>query len=375
MAEMSDGAGSGTGAALRRAAVEILRRRSAALVSDLSGELRSLCGDTITAESAQSTASLLLTLTLSALEGGELSPRAGAVHDLHRLCLGTLGPRRLFHAAEDACRIIADELALDERLGATSEPWPTLLLFVRRAGLDVLAAFTARLLDTPANGAVRDPLTTLIARPVFDLALEQETQRAMRHQGSFALILFDVDDLSAINREHGYGVGDRVLERLGILARRFFRTHDWIARHDEDSIVALLPETSLDQAALLATRFRDTVRQRLVLVDHRSDTQASVTVSAAAVAVERVQTAGLEAAAVMGEAEAAVARARAEGKNRTERVALMPTSVTLLAAAALLDRPLPEVRRLIRTGALHAIRRGRHYLIDRADIDRLLAQV
>ncbi|MBI2221095.1 MAG: diguanylate cyclase [Acidobacteria bacterium] len=371
---MSGGSEGGPGAVVRREAIEVLRERNAALVSDLSSELHALYADALTPESSRSAATLLLTLTLSALEHGEVSPRAGAVHDLYRICLEALGPRRLFHATETAGRIIADELALDDRIGATSEPWPMVLLFVRRAALDVLAAFTARLLDTPAYGAVRDPLTTLIARPVFDLALEQETQRAMRHQGSFALILFDVDDLSAINREHGYGVGDRVLERLGILARRFFRTHDWIARHDEDSIVALLPETSLDQAALLATRFRDTVRQRLVLVDHKSESRASVTLTAAAVAVERVQAAGLEAAAVMREAETAVARAKLEGRNRTERIALMPTSVTLLAAATLLECTLRELRRMIRSGALKATRRGRHYLVDRADIARLQAQ-
>jgi excisionase family DNA binding protein len=97
-----------------------------------------------------------------------------------------------------------------------------------------------------------------------------------------------------------------------------------------------------------------------------------VTLSAAAVAVERVQAAGLEAADVMGEAEAAVERAKLEGSSRTERIALMPTSVTLLAAASLLECTLMELRRLIRSGALHATRRGRHYLVDRADIDRFL---
>ena len=272
-------------AALRQEAALAARQRSAVLVSDLSGELSSLFPGALTAEGAQSAAGLLVTLILAALESGELNPRAGAVHDLRRLCVSPLGARNLFHAVDQAARLITDELALHERLGATSEPWPMVGRLVRLAALDVLAAFTSRLLDAPAHGAVRDPLTTLIAQPVFDLALEQETQRALRHSGTFALLLFDIDDLSAINREHGYGVGDRVLERLGILARRFFRTHDWVGRHDEDSIIALLPETTLDQAAQLATRFCDTVHQRLVLTDHKSEARASVTISAAAVGV------------------------------------------------------------------------------------------
>lgn len=303
-------------------AVAVIRQRAPSLVSDLAAELHALYPDALTLDAAHAAAGLLLTLTLSALETGDLSPRAGAVHDLHRLCLGPLGARKLFRAADQTCRAITDELALNEQLGAMSDAWPMVVLFVRRATLDVLAAFTARLLDTPAHGAVRDAMTTLVARPVFDLALQQETQRALRHQGSFALILFDVDGLSAINRKHGYGVGDLVLERLGILARRFFRIHDWLARHDEDSIVALLPETSLDQAAYLATRFRDTVEQRMVLVDH-DESRAKVTLSAAAVAVEKLD-APVDAAHVLAEAEAAIARAKLAGGDRTEMLRLEP---------------------------------------------------
>lgn len=361
-------------AALRQQTARVIRQRTARLVSDLTGQLCSLYPDSLNTDTAQSAAGLIVTLLLAAIENGELNPRAGAVHDLERLCLGALGTRHLFHAVDHACQIIGDELAVDERIGATSERWPAVLAFVRRAAFDVLAAFTARLLDTPAHGSVRDPLTTLVARPVFELALQQEARRAFRHQGSFAVILFDVDKLSDINRNHGYGVGDRVLERLGILARRFFRTHDWVARHDEDSIVVLLPETSLDQAALLAARFRHTVKQRLSLVDENTESRTAITVSASAVAAERMQT-ELEAEQILVEAETAIARAKLDGSHRTECIAMAPTSVTLLSAASLLDRTPFEIRRLVRSGQLKAVRRGRHMHVDRAEIDRYLAAV
>lgn len=369
--EERSGNGHAPAAALRRQAVAAIRKRNAALVSALSADLCSQYPNSLNTESAQSTAALILTLLTSAIEGAELNPRAGAVHDLERLC-GLLGTRKLFHAVDHACQIISDGLALDDRFGATSEPWPVVVSFVRRAAFDVLAAFTTRLLDTPAHGSVHDPLTTLVARPVFDLALAQEARRAVRHHGTFAVILFDVDDLSGINRAHGYGVGDRVLERLGILARRFFRTHDWVARHDEDSIVVLLPDTSLDQAAQLATRFRHTVEQRLSLVDEKTEARAAITLSASAVAAGQVQT-ELQISEILTEAETAVARAKLDGRRRTECVALAPTSVTILSAASLLDRSVGEMRRLVRSGELKATRRGRHFHVDRADIDRLLA--
>ena len=77
-------------------------------------------------------------------------------------------------------------------------------------------------------------------------------------------------------REHGWGVGDRLLERMaGIFARRFFRTHDWVARHGGDGIAVLLPETTIDQAAVLASRFREMVQHRFALEDHRTRDDAA----------------------------------------------------------------------------------------------------
>ena len=176
---------------------------------------------------------------------------------------------------------------------------------------------------TDNRPALRDTVTTLLTDEVFDLALEQEMQRALRHQHGVSIILFDVDDLSHVNRAHGFGAGDRLLERLGILARRFFRTHDWTARYGADSIAVLLPETTLDQAVSLAAQFCETVRQRLVLLEHKTDEETSVTVSAAAVGIDLVVE-EIDAHAIMGEAQAAARRAKENGGNQVERVAFRP---------------------------------------------------
>ncbi len=220
---------------------------------------------------------------------------------------------------------------------------------------------------------LRDPLTTLLTQEVFDLVLEQEALRAQRHEHGVALILFDIDNLGPLDRVHGLGAGDRILERLGILARRFFRTHDWVARHGDDSIAVLLPETTLDQAAALALKFRETVQQRLILVDPASDAPTPLSMSAAAVGTDLVQ-AEIEANYIMSEAYAAVLRAKMNGGNRIERVRLQPASVTFAGAAALLGTTARDVSRLVRAGTFGATRRGRHLHIDRAQIDAYRAR-
>ena len=64
-----------------------------------------------------------------------------------------------------------------------------------------------------------------------------------------------------------------------------------------------------------------------------------------------------------------VLRAKLNGRNRIERVALLPTSLTIFGAATMLGEPAREVTRLIREGTLKASRRGRHFHIDRELIE------
>ena len=344
----------------------LIRGRQAALSSDVAGAIASI-GTTLDAEHWHGLAELLLRLFAASVDAGSLDAQSAAMPDLARYS-PPLTTSQLVDAVHNAERAVLDEVALDERLGATSEPWALVAHVIRRATLEILGAHAEQVAGRDAPVTVRDALTTLIASPVFDLALTQEIQRAVRHHHSLALLLFDIDDLSQINREHGWGVGDRLMERMGILARRFFRTHDWVARHDNDAIAVLLPETTLDQAAALAMRFRETVQHRLVLQHHKTGTTRIVTVSAAAVGAEVVLP-EIDATYVMTEAEAAVLRAKLNGRNRVERVALSPTSLTIFGAASLLGRSPREIARLIQDGSLKASRRGRHYHIDRDAID------
>jgi diguanylate cyclase (GGDEF)-like protein len=155
---------------------------------------------------------------------------------------------------------------------------------------------------------------------LFDAVLPKEVERAARFGYPLSLILFDVDHLSTINQEHGYGVGDKILERLGILIRNYFRQHDWVARHSEDSIVVLLLRTDADHSSELAERVRSTVEKRLGFVDHLTDRPVALTVSAAIINVTVKLGDVIDTERLMADAEAALDRAKRHGRNRVERV-------------------------------------------------------
>ena len=265
---------------------------------------------------------LLLTQLLTiAVRTGRLDARGGFVADLHRVVVErSLPTDQLFTFAFLTERTALAELALDDSIGATSEAWSLVAQLVRRASFDLLAAFTERTQLEPGGTAIVDKLTTLHTGPLFDAVLAKEVERASRFGSSISLILFDVDRLSAINEEQGYGVGDKILERLGILIRQYFRQHDWVARYSEDSIVVLLSRTDAEHASALAERVRATVEDRLGFTDHRSDRAVAVTLSAAVINVQIAIGDVVDPARLLSDAEAAVDRAKQRGRNRVERV-------------------------------------------------------
>jgi diguanylate cyclase (GGDEF)-like protein/excisionase family DNA binding protein len=339
-----------------------IRGHEGALIADVSRALNS----SSPAETVdwQAPAAAVVALFASTTQAGGLDTGDGVLEDLCRL-MRAMPTRQVVHTIRVAEGIVIDGLTLDAAIGTTRERCAATAQAIRSAALEIVAAYAER---SGSNPGVRDPLTTLISPPVFDLALELETARASRYERPMSLLLFDIDNLSEVNAGQGYGAGDRLLERLGILARQFFRHHDWVARYGGDAIAVLLPETALDKAAVLATRFRKMVEERLRLVDHKTDVVMRVTVSAAAVGTEFGR-GEVDSRHVLAEAEAAVLRSKMDGGNRTERVALLPTSVTILGAATLLGIRARHVVTLMRDGALRAARRGRHFHIDRAQIE------
>jgi diguanylate cyclase (GGDEF)-like protein len=264
---------------------------------------------------------LIVELLALAVRDSRVDPRGGFIGDLHRLVLErSLPVERLFTMAYLIERSAVDELALDAAIGATSEAWPQVTQLVRRASFDVLGAYAERSQADPADSATIDRLTTLYTRLMLDAVLAKEVERAGRFGYSIALILFDVDSLSTINKEYGYGVGDKILERLGILIRQYFRQHDWVARHSEDSIAVLLIRTDAGHANELAERVRHTVEQRLGFMDHRTNQPVPVTLSAAVINVVVEVGDVLDPEHLLAEAEAGVERAKRNGRNRVERV-------------------------------------------------------
>jgi diguanylate cyclase (GGDEF)-like protein len=305
---------------LRMHVARSLLERADAIVKDTTAVYPYAGMESIALDVLAPLAGLIFQLVTRAIREGTLDSRTAAVVELGRMMREKdIDLRGAFHITYLLERSALDELAVDESFGATSEPWPVIAQMVRRASFDVCAGFSEYVTRNIGEGGIIDSLTTLHTRAVFLAALEREIKRAERFGRPFALILLDVDHLAEINTKHGFGAGDRIIERIGIVVRNYFRETDWVARTSGDTFAVLMPEIHGLDAERLADRMRIMVHERLQLHDYRSDQEFPVTVTAGVLIAETVDR-SVRAEQLLTEAKEAVNRAKKAGRNRVERV-------------------------------------------------------
>ena len=303
---------------LRPRVVRALQQRSEAIINDAVAVSAFAGMESIALADRSRLADVILQLITHAVREGTLDSRAAAVADLGQVCGETaIDVRAVFNVVYLMERSALGELAVEESFGVTSEPWPVISQMLRRASFDVCATFSET--RDQRGSEITDSLTTLLTRAVFLAALEKEIQRSERFGHPFALILIDIDRLAEINAAHGYGAGDFVIERVGIVVRNYFRETDWVARSSGGALAALLPETQRADAQRLGNRVRIMVEERLQLRDYRSDDRFPVTVSVGVLVAETVDR-GVRADLLLAEAAEAVTRAKKLGRNRVEYV-------------------------------------------------------
>jgi diguanylate cyclase (GGDEF)-like protein/excisionase family DNA binding protein len=316
---------------------------------------------------------LVVKLLSEAILDGHVDSRGSGISDLTSL-LATrdVSPDQLFTFAHIAMSTALDELAQDERVGASTEPWPQAAQTVRRAAFDVLGAWATRLTFTPQRATIEDPLTTLVTRPVIDAVLPKECCRAERFEHYLSMLLVDIDNLSAINKAHGYGVGDRILERMGILMRTYFREHDWVGRYAEDTFAVLLPETDPADAMTLAERTRSMIEERLTFRDYRTEQRIVVTVSVAVTSARALEGEPIDHVKLTAAAEAALGRAKTNGRNRVEQVEILPRLISIEEATALLQTNVEGIEKLVAEGTLDPVNAGRYVRLEREAVEALI---
>jgi diguanylate cyclase (GGDEF)-like protein len=152
-------------------------------------------------------------------------------------------------------------------------------IFKFLSGADIESQYHAAIADMALN----DGLTSLPNRRQLDTVLAEEVERARRHHRELSLLMIDIDHFKRINDQYGHPAGDIILKNVAGLLRERLRPQDKVGRYGGEEFCAILPETSLTHAAVIADTLRTLVADHAFVVE---DQQLRVTVSIGAAAWE-----------------------------------------------------------------------------------------
>ena len=101
-----------------------------------------------------------------------------------------------------------------------------------------------------------DVLTQMNNRMRLDEALEYELKRVKRYDGTFSLILLDIDNFKKVNDTYGHLAGDEVLKKVADVLKKNFREIDTPGRWGGEEFLVLLPQLDRITTCLIAERVR-----------------------------------------------------------------------------------------------------------------------
>ncbi|MFA6312250.1 MAG: two-component regulator propeller domain-containing protein [Sterolibacterium sp.] len=159
-----------------------------------------------------------------------------------------------------------------------------------------------------------DALTGLANRRRFDEALEEEWRRVSRTRTHLAVVIADIDGFKLYNDALGHPEGDRCLAAVAaVFAKSVGRAGDLAARYGGEEFVVLL--SAADHAA--ATSFAEGLRaacEALAIPHPASPVGPVVTISLGVASC--IPADAPSAASLVSQADAALYRAKQEGRNR-----------------------------------------------------------
>jgi diguanylate cyclase len=163
-------------------------------------------------------------------------------------------------------------------------------------------------IEAHISRSLTDPLTGLPNRREFNERLEERMSAWQRRREEFSLLLLDVDHFKKLNDSYGHLAGDQVLATLGSVLRGAIRREDAVARYGGEEFAVLLPNTTMEQASLVAEKVREAVERTTA---NHNEQRITITISGGLATIqpnERMET-------LVQRADEALYAAKAAGRN------------------------------------------------------------
>lgn len=168
-------------------------------------------------------------------------------------------------------------------------------------------------LDTADFRATHDGLTGLWNRvAILDIG-SREMERSRREGRSLTLVIGDLDHFKQINDRYGHLAGDEVLRDVTRRMASSIRPYDSVGRFGGEEFIMVLPGCRLEEGRAIAERLRSSICSRPV---DTTEGDIPVTMSFGVVAFNGGTVPDV--AALLGNADDALYRAKNNGRNRVE---------------------------------------------------------
>jgi diguanylate cyclase (GGDEF)-like protein/PAS domain S-box-containing protein len=174
-----------------------------------------------------------------------------------------------------------------------------------------LSIANIRLGEKLSAQSIRDPLTGLYNRRYMEESLKREIFRAERKKTPIGIVMADIDFFKQFNDRHGHAAGDALLARLGEFLKARIRGADVACRFGGEEFILILPESSAENTCKRMDKIREDVQS--LDIQYHGEPLAAVTLS---FGISTYPDQGVESETLIGAADAALYRAKLEGRNR-----------------------------------------------------------
>jgi diguanylate cyclase len=134
-------------------------------------------------------------------------------------------------------------------------------------------------LDDVRREAMLDPLTRIYNRKFFDEGLIKAINEAKTTGAPLSLMLLDIDQFKRFNDTWGHQTGDQVLRLVAMTLKSNIKDKDVAARYGGEEFAAVLPETDLEGAMIVAENVRKAVQAKELLKRSTNEKLGRITAS------------------------------------------------------------------------------------------------
>lgn len=165
--------------------------------------------------------------------------------------------------------------------------------------------------ETISFQALHDQLTQLPNQRLFRDRLDMALTLSKRHGGMVGVMFIDLDRFKLVNDTYGHAEGDELLKKVASRLLQCMRAGDTLARKGGDEFTVLLPDLiQANDASIIANKILHELRAPFLVAGHEFRVTASIGIAV-------FPRDGENADALLKNADIAMYRVKADGKNDT----------------------------------------------------------